>query len=242
MIAEGTSISIVLPVYNEEDNIEPLTEKIVESLAPLNNPLEIVFIDDGSTDRSVERMRAMRARFPELTVRIVQLDRNYGLSTAMTAGFEAAKGEVIVTLDADLQNDPADIPKLLEKLPEYDAALGWRVNRQDPFLKRISSKIANFFRKKALNDPIHDTGCSLKAYKAVYVKRLKMFKGMHRFLGVLLTMEGAMITEVPVSHHPRRFGKSKYGFWNRLVSPFLDLLAVRWMKKRVIRYRAKEIT
>ncbi len=242
MISEETSISVVLPVYNEEDNIEPLTEQIVRALSPFDNPVEIVFIDDGSTDRSVERMEAMRERFGEIEIRIVQLDRNYGLSTAMTAGFEAAKGEVIVTLDADLQNDPADIPKLLEKLPEYDAALGWRVDRRDPFVKRVSSKIANFFRKKALNDPIHDTGCSLKAYKAQYVKRIKMFKGMHRFLGVLLAMEGAMITEVPVSHHPRRFGKSKYGFWNRLISPFLDLLAVRWMKKRAIRYHAKEIT
>ncbi len=240
MISEGTSISIVLPVYNEEDNIEPLTRKIIESLSPLPNPMEIVFIDDGSTDQSVARMEAMRNQSP-VPIRIIQLDRNYGLSTAMTAGFEAAAGEVIVTLDADLQNDPADIPKLLEQLPKYDAALGWRVDRQDPFIKRISSKIANFLRKKALNDPIHDTGCSLKAYKATYVKRIKMFKGMHRFLGVLLTMEGAMITEVPVSHHPRRFGKSKYGFWNRLVSPFLDLLAVRWMKKRAIRYHAKEI-
>ncbi|RTZ93315.1 MAG: glycosyltransferase [Deltaproteobacteria bacterium] len=241
-MSEETSISVVLPVYNEEDNIEPLTEQIVRALSPFDNPVEIVFIDDGSTDRSVERMEAMRERFGEIEIRIVQLDRNYGLSTAMTAGFEAAKGEVIVTLDADLQNDPADIPKLLEKLPEYDAALGWRVDRRDPFVKRVSSKIANFFRKKALNDPIHDTGCSLKAYKAQYVKRIKMFKGMHRFLGVLLAMEGAMITEVPVSHHPRRFGKSKYGFWNRLISPFLDLLAVRWMKKRAIRYHAKEIT
>ncbi len=240
MISEGTFISIVLPVFNEEENIEPLTERIAETLSALRNPREVVFIDDGSTDRSVARMTAMRDKFPELAIRIVQLDGNYGLSTAMTAGFEAAKGEVVVTLDADLQNDPADIPKLLEKLPEYDAALGWRVNRRDPFLKRISSKIANFFRKKALDDPIHDTGCSLKAYKAAYVKRIKMFKGMHRFLGVLLAMEGARITEVPVSHHPRKYGKSKYGFWNRLVSPFLDLLAVRWMKKRAIRYRAKE--
>ena len=240
MISDGTSISIVLPVYNEEDNIEPLTRKIIESLSPLPNPVEIVFIDDGSTDQSVARMEAMRDQSP-VPIRIIQLDRNYGLSTAMTAGFKAATGDVIVTLDADLQNDPADIPKLLEQLPKYDAALGWRVDRQDPFIKKISSKIANFLRKKALNDPIHDTGCSLKAYKATYVKRIKMFKGMHRFLGVLLTMEGAMITEVPVSHHPRRFGKSKYGFWNRLVSPFLDLLAVRWMKKRAIRYHAKEI-
>jgi len=242
MISENTPLSILLPVYNEEENIEPLTTGIVQTLDHFKNPVEIVFIDDGSTDDSMKNMEAMRSKFPSYTIRIVQLDRNYGLSTAMSAGFEAAKGDVIVTLDADLQNDPADIPKLLDQLPEYDAALGWRVNRRDPFIKKISSRTANFFRKKALSDPIHDTGCSLKAYKATYVNRIKMFKGMHRFLGVLLTMEGARITEVPVSHHPRKYGKSKYGFWNRLVSPFLDLLAVRWMKKRAIRYHAKEIS
>ncbi len=241
MISKETLVSIILPVYNEEENIEPLTEQVVRCLDSLENPAEIIFVDDGSTDTSLEKMKAMRTEFSTRVFRIVQLDRNYGLSTAMTAGFEAAKGEVIITLDADLQNDPADIPKLLEKLPEYDAALGWRVNRQDPFLKRVSSKIANFLRKKVLNDPIHDTGCSLKAYKATYVRRIKMFKGMHRFLGVLIAMEGGTITEVPVSHHPRKYGQSKYGFWNRLVSPFLDLLAVRWMKKRTIRYKAKEI-
>ncbi len=242
MISKQELISVILPVYNEEDNIVPLTEAIVESLLPLGNPVEIVFIDDGSTDRSVERMKAMKEKFSKPEIRIVRLDANYGLSTAMAAGFEAAKGDVVVTLDADLQNDPADIPKLLEKLPEYDAVLGWRVDRQDPFLKRISSKIANFLRKNVLNDPIHDTGCSLKAYKAFYVKRIKMFKGMHRFLGVLLTMEGARITEVPVAHHPRKYGQSKYGFWNRLLSPFLDLLVVAWMKRRAIRYQAKELT
>ncbi len=242
MISEETSISVILPVYNEEENIEPLTQQIVQALQRLNNPLEIIFIDDGSTDSSVEQMKTMREKFPDNRFRIIQLDRNYGLSTAMTAGFGVAHGDIIVTLDADLQNDPADIPKLLEYLPEYDAALGWRVNRDDPFIKRISSKIANFIRKRALNDPIHDTGCSLKAYKASYVKRIKMFKGMHRFLGVLITMEGGKITEVPVKHHPRRYGQSKYGLWNRLISPLIDLLAVRWMKKRAIRYRAKELT
>ena len=242
MIPKESLVTIVLPVYNEEDNIEPLTTQVIQSVESIDNPVEILFVDDGSTDASVRKMKEMRAKFPAHVFRIVQLDRNYGLSTAMTAGFQAAKGEFVVTLDADLQNDPADIPKLLEKLPEYDAALGWRVDRQDPFLKRISSKIANSIRKKMLNDPIHDTGCSLKAYKAEYVKRIKMFKGMHRFLGVLIAMEGGRITEVPVRHHPRKFGQSKYGFWNRLISPFMDLLAVRWMKKRAIRYEAKEIS
>lgn len=242
MISETTSLSIVLPVYNEEKNIEPLAKQIIQCLEQLKNPTEIIFIDDGSTDNSVKQMKSIQVEFPTRTFRIIRLDRNYGLSTAMTAGFEAARGDVIVTLDADLQNDPADIPKLLEQLPKYDAALGWRVDRKDTLVKKISSKIANFFRKKVLDDPIHDTGCSLKAYKATSIKRVKMFKGMHRFLGVLIAMEGGKITEVPVSHHPRKYGKSKYGFWNRLISPFLDLLAVRWMKKRAIRYKAKEIS
>ena len=242
MISKDTFISIVLPVYNEEESLQPLVAQIVQSMAPLENPVGIVFVDDGSTDGSVRQMEEMRALYPEQPFRIIQLDRNYGLSTAMAAGFEAARGDIIVTLDADLQNDPADIPKLLEYLPEYDAVLGWRVDRRDPFVKRVSSKIANFIRKKVLDDPIHDTGCSLKAYKAPYVKRIKMFKGMHRFLGVLIAMEGGTITEVPVRHHPRKYGKSKYGLWNRLISPLLDLLAVRWMKKRAIRYDAKELT
>ena len=241
MLSEKILLSIVLPVYNEEENIAPLTTQIVQYLDQLKNPAEIIFVDDGSTDNSIKQMVEMRVKFPDRTVRIIQLNRNCGLSTAMGAGFQAAGGDVIVTLDSDLQNNPADIPKLLEKLPEYDAALGWRVDRMDPFLKKISSKIANFIRRKVLDDPIHDTGCSLKAYKAQYVKNIKMFKGMHRFLGILLRMEGARIIEVPVSHHPRKFGNSKYGFWNRLVSPFLDLLVVRWMKKRWIVHHVKEI-
>jgi len=242
MISKDTFISIVLPVYNEEENIQPLTERLIRVLSSLENPVEILFIDDGSTDASVQRMEEMRESYPNHGFRIIQLDRNHGLSTALAAGFEAARGEVVVSLDADLQNDPADIPNLLEKLPEYDAVLGWRVDRKDPFVKRISSKIANFIRKKVLDDPIHDTGCTLKAYKASYVKRIKMFKGMHRFLGVLITMEGGTITEVPVRHHPRQFGTSKYGLWNRLISPLMDLFAVRWMKKRAVRYKTKELS
>jgi glycosyltransferase involved in cell wall biosynthesis len=242
MISKDTFISIVLPVYNEEENIQPLTERLIRVLSSLENPVEILFIDDGSTDASVQRMEEMRESYPNHGFRIIQLDRNHGLSTALAAGFEAARGEVVVSLDADLQNDPADIPNLLEKLPEYDAVLGWRVDRKDPFVKRVSSKIANFIRKKVLDDPIHDTGCTLKAYKASYVKRIKMFKGMHRFLGVLITMEGGTITEVPVRHHPRQFGTSKYGLWNRLISPLMDLFAVRWMKKRAVRYKTKELS
>jgi len=242
MISKDTFISIVLPVYNEEENIQPLTERLIRVLSSLENPVEILFIDDGSTDASVQRMEEMRESYPNHGFRIIQLDRNHGLSTALAAGFEAARGEVVVSLDADLQNDPADIPNLLEKLPEYDAVLGWRVDRKDPFVKRVSSKIANFIRKKVLDDPIHDTGCTLKAYKASYVKRIKMFKGMHRFLGVLITMEGGTITEVPVRHHPRQFGTSKYGLWNRLISPQMDLFAVRWMKKRAVRYKTKELS
>jgi glycosyltransferase involved in cell wall biosynthesis len=241
MIDSGFRVSVILPVYNEEKSIALLTDKIFHSLATLEKPIEIIFVDDGSTDGSVEAMRKMQSQYSAIKVRIIQIDHNCGLSTAMAAGIQAADGDVLVTLDADLQNDPADIPKLLEKLPEYDAAFGWRVNRNDPLLKRYSSKIANSIRRKILDDPVHDTGCSLKAYKAHYIKRIKMFKGMHRFLGVLLRMEGARIVEVPVSHYPRKFGNSKYGFWNRLISPFLDLLVVRWMKKRWIMYRIKEI-
>ncbi|RMG86780.1 MAG: glycosyltransferase [Candidatus Dadabacteria bacterium] len=183
----------------------------------------------------------MRRDYPELGVRIVALDRNWGLTAAMDAGFRAARGEVVVTLDTDLQNDPADIPRLLGHLDRADVVVGIRANRRDPFVKRVSSRIANAIRNRVTHDDIVDTGCSLKVYRKAFLDRLKLYTGLHRFLPTLLKLEGARVVQVPVNHRPRRYGKAKYHLWNRLVGPLLDLFAVRWMQKRHLGYRWEEI-
>ena len=158
----------------------------------------------------------------------------------MWAGFREARGDIVISLDADLQNDPADIPKLLEKMPEYDAVVGWRAKRNDPPWRLIQSRIANWIRNKLSGEQIADTGCSLKAYKRECLEPLKLYKGLHRFLPTLIKMEGYAVAEVVVSHRPREHGESKYGMWNRAIPAFKDLLAVRWMKKRHIRYEIEK--
>jgi glycosyltransferase involved in cell wall biosynthesis len=198
-------------------------------------------IDDGSTDRTLELLRAERALHPEL--RVIRFLKNCGQSAAMAAGFAAARGEVAVTLDADLQDEPADIAKLLQRLEAggCEAVCGWREKRHDNWLRRVSSRIANGVRNWVSGDDIIDTGCTLKVYKTEYLKRIRMFKGGHRFLPTLLKMEGARIEQLPVRHNPRLAGRSKYGVWNRLFKSSADLLAVRWMKSRQIRYQAEEV-
>ncbi|NOY46165.1 MAG: glycosyltransferase family 2 protein [Deltaproteobacteria bacterium] len=236
-------LSIVLPVYNEEENLPLLAAELQEVVAGLVPAwqVECVFVDDGSTDRSRERMLEIRERYPSLGVRVVALDRNWGLTAAMDAGFRAARGEVVVTLDTDLQNDPRDIPRLLEHLDRADVVVGVRARRRDPFVKRVSSRIANAIRNRVTHDDIVDTGCSLKVYRREYLTRLKLFNGLHRFLPTLLKMEGARVMQVPVNHRPRRYGAAKYHLWNRLVGPLMDLFAVRWMQKRHLGYRWEEI-
>jgi glycosyltransferase involved in cell wall biosynthesis len=228
-----------VPVYNEADSLPPLLAEVDAALRGVPG-LEVVLVNDGSTDGSLDVMRQLRERYPGLGMRIICLDRNHGLTTAMDAGFKAARGEVLVTLDADLQNDPADIPRLLAYLDKYDVAIGSRVNRNDRLVKRVSSKVANAIRNWATEESIKDTGCSLKAYRADYVRKLKLYHGLHRFLPTLLKLEGARVVEVPVNHRPRRFGQAKYHLFNRLTGPLLDLFAVRWMQKRQLRYRMEE--
>jgi len=234
------AVSIVLPVYNERESLPPLMESIAGIVDVLPQPVEIVLVNDGSTDGSLDVMLELRDRHAGCSVRVIDLDRHRGLTTAMAAGFASARGAVVVTLDADLQNDPADIPTLVGLLDEYDVAIGWRKDRRDPFVKRTSSRIANWLRNRLTHDDIKDTGCALKAYKREYLMKLKLYDGLHRFLPTLLKMEGANIVQVPVKHHPRQYGKSKYGLFNRLVGPFCDLLAVRWMRKRHLRYKTEE--
>jgi len=230
--------TLVIPVYNERDNLDPLHGELGAALSTLADPYEILFVDDGSTDGSAEVLRRMRSG--DSHVRVLTLARNAGQSAAMDAGFKGARGEIVVTLDADLQNDPADIPRLIAALDGWDAVVGVRRNRQDNLVRRVSSRVANYVRNRLSDETIADTGCSLKAFRRAALSRLVLYNGMHRFLPTLLRMEGFRVREIPVGHRPRRHGDSKYGIGNRLLPSFMDLLAVRWMKRRKLRYEVKD--
>jgi len=236
--SEPIEISVVVPVYNEEGNLPLLIPKLAEVLKGLQRSYEMIFVDDGSSDGSRRILKEMASQTPSL--RVLRLKENRGLSTALLAGMRESRGEKVVTLDSDLQNDTADIPRLLEYLDSYDMATGWRQKREDSWLKKISSKIGNAVRNWVSGERIHDSACTLRAFKKECIKEIPVFNGMHRFLSTLVKMEGYRIIEVPVSHHPRRFGKSKYNIRNRMVRSLIDLLAVRWMKRRTIRYEIEE--
>ena len=231
-------LSLVIPVYNERDNLAPLVSEITASLRGAGWRYEVLMVDDGSTDGSADALATLRRGHPEL--RIVRLARNAGQTAAMDAGFHRARGRIVVTLDADLQNDPADIPLLVREMEGWDAVVGVRRVRRDSLVRRVSSRVANYVRNRLSDETITDTGCSLKAYRREAVARLKLYRGMHRFLPTLLKMEGFRVREIPVGHRPRAHGQSKYGISNRLVPSFVDLLAVRWMKKRMLRYEVKD--
>ncbi len=236
--SEPIEISVVVPVYNEEENLPLLIPKLVEVLKGLGHSYEVIFVDDGSSDGSRRILREIASQYSFL--RILRFKENCGLSTALLAGMKEARGDKIVTLDSDLQNDPADIPQLLEYLNHYDMVTGWRQKREDTWLKKISSKIGNAVRNWVSGENIHDSACTLRAFKKGCIQDIPVFNGMHRFLSTLVKREGYRIIEVPVSHHPRKFGKSKYNIRNRMVRSFIDLLAVRWMKRRVIHYEIEE--
>ena len=226
-------ISFVIPVYNEEENVPVLFRELAEVADRLGTPYEVVFVDDCSTDGSLAAIRALAARNP--SVRCVAFPENRGQSAALGAGFRAAAGDVIVTMDADLQNDPADIPKLLEHYGPHDMVNGWRRERRDTLSKRIGSWIGNTVRNRLTGETIRDTGCSLKVMRADMLRNIKMYRGLHRFLPTLMRLEGARVVEVPVGHRHRRFGVSKYTNLRRGIEGFQDLLAVRWMIKRHVR-------
>lgn len=228
-------ISVVLPIFNEEESLPVLLPRITAALTPLNRPYEIVCVDDGSTDGSLAFLKDAARKDPR--IRIVHFKRNHGQTAAFDAGFHATQGEIVVTMDADLQNDPADIPLLIEKMGEFDVVCGWRHQRNDPWIKLFSSRIANGVRNWLSEETITDTGCSLKAFHRKDLLNLKLYNGMHRFLPTLLKMEGCRVTEVKVNHFPRQYGESKYGIGNRLFKGLYDLIAVRWMKKRQLRYK-----
>lgn len=234
-------VSIVIPVFDEEASIEPLHRELDAALAQIEGGVEIVFVDDGSRDASLARLRAVAAKDPR--VRVVELDGNQGQTAAFAAGFDAARGEILVTLDADLQNDPADIPRLLAHMEATgaDVVNGVRAERHDSLVRKLSSRIANAARNRVTHESVTDVGCSLRAMKAVHAKRVKLFRNMHRFLPTLLRLEGAeKIVEIPVAHRPRRHGVSKYGIGNRLWVGIADLYGVRWMQARHLRVRRKD--
>jgi len=235
---EQIEISVVVPVFNEEGNLPVLIPTLVEVLKGLGRSYEMIFVDDGSSDGSRRVLREMASQYP--FIRVLRLKENRGLSTALVAGMREARGEKIVTLDSDLQNDPADIPRLLEYLDRYDMATGWRQKREDSWLKKISSKIGNSVRNRVSGEDIHDSACTLRAFKKECIQEIPVFNGMHRFLSTLVKMGGYRIIEVPVSHHPRKSGKSKYNIRNRAMRSFIDLLGVRWMKGRRIQYDVEE--
>jgi dolichol-phosphate mannosyltransferase len=233
-------ISLVIPVYNEERNLPVLAGEIRAAMEPLGRPYEVLFVDDGSTDTSLAVLTGLASQDRHL--RVIRQPRNAGQSAAMDAGFRHARGGIVVTLDADLQNDPADIPLLLTRLEDCDVVCGVRAHRRDSWVRRISSGIANAVRNRLTAESVTDVGCTLKAFRADYLRRIPAWNGMHRFLPTLLRMEGARIAEVDVRHRPRAFGTPKYNIRNRIFRATADLFGVRWMQSRWIdRRQAEEV-
>jgi dolichol-phosphate mannosyltransferase len=235
-----TDLSVVIPVYNEEENLPPLWAELRSVLEPLGLAFEVVFVDDGSRDRSAELIRGFRETDPR--VRLVRLKANAGETAASDAGFKAARGRVVVTMDADLQNDPHDIPAMLAHLEQWDAVTGWRVKRGegDSIVRRVSSRVANGVRNWLSEERIQDSGCTFRAFRRECLRGLVLYRGFHRFIPTLLRMRGYRVLEVPVQSRPRRFGQSKYGVMNRVFVATADLLVVRWMKNRFLRYEVAE--
>lgn len=226
--AQRPYVSVVIPIYNEEESIALLYERLTESLETLGCGYEILAIDDGSQDRSFELLQNLAQADPRL--RVVRFRRNFGQTAAFSAGFHRARGEVVVTIDADLQNEPADIPLLLKKLEEgYDVVSGWREHRQDPFIsRRLPSIIANRIISTMTGVHLHDYGCSLKAYRTHVVQGIHLYGELHRFIPAIASWQGVSVTELAVRHHPRQFGASKYGI-SRTVRVVLDLVTVRFL-------------
>lgn len=238
--ARGTlELSLVAPVYDEEENVERLHARVVEVFGARAG-WELILVDDGSRDRSPALIRDLSARDPRVVG--VFFERNCGQTAAIAAGIQVARGKLVATLDADLQNDPADLPEMIELAARHDAVVGWRKKRRDTFVRRASSRIANGVRNWISKDSIRDTGCSLKVFRAEAIQALPLFEGMHRFLPTLLRYHGFDVVEHGVGHHPRTAGTSKYGVWNRVFRAAKDLVAVRWMRARLLKLPIREVT
>ncbi len=232
-------LSVVVPAYNERESVERLVTEVAAALRPVG-PFELIVVDDGSTDGTRAALLELARSFPEL--RVVALDRHHGQTCGTAAGIRMARGDVLVTIDADLQNPPSEIPKLLAELDRADAVVGYRQKRNDSNVRRVSSRFANALRNRITRETIRDTGCSLKAFRTEQIREVALFEGMHRFLPTLLKMHGRTVVEVAVDHRPREAGVSKYGVWNRVFKALLDCLAVRWMQWRVLRFSASDVT
>jgi len=226
------AVSVVVPLFNEEENVPILQAELMGALSGLD--YEIIFVDDGSADRTVERI----AFKPE--IRLVQFERNAGQSAAMYAGLQSARGATAVLIDGDLQNDPADIPRLLAEIERgADLVCGYRAQRKDTFVKRVTSRVANFVRSRFTKDGVRDTGCTLKAMRRECIGALLPFKGMHRFIPALVKGAGFRLVEIPVNHRPRKFGESKYGLGNRALRATTDMFGVRWLLSRRLDYKRR---
>jgi glycosyltransferase involved in cell wall biosynthesis len=226
------AVSVVVPVFNEEENMSILQTELQAALAGLD--YEIVFVDDGSTDRSADKIEAAP------NVRVLRFEKNAGQSAALYAGLHVARGQTIVMIDSDLQNDPADIPRLLQEISRgVDLVCGYRAKRKDTLTKRLTSRIANFVRSRFTKDYVRDTGCTLKAMRRQCVDALVPFKGMHRFIPALIRGAGYRLVEIPVNHRPRRFGQTKYGFGSRALRATVDMFGVRWLLSRRLSYKIR---
>ena len=237
----GVHLSVVAPAHNEVENLPRLLEEIAAALAKLDRQWEVVITDDASTDGTAAVLRDLRRKYPQL--RILTMRQRSGQTAALDAGLRRARGTFVATLDADLQNDPADIPRMLDLLQaqQCDFVNGWRANRQDPWIRLISTRVANRVRNWLTHEQIHDSACGLKVFRRECIDRLKLFNGMHRFLPTLVKMEGYRVIEVPVNHRPRTAGKAKYGVLNRVFKALRDAFAVRWMQQRTVRYECQEL-
>jgi len=228
------AVSVVVPVFNEEDNMSILQSELRDALKGLDH--ELVFVDDGSTDRSAEKIEIAS------NVRIVRFEKNTGQSAALYAGIKAARGQTVVMIDSDLQNDPADIPRLLAEISRgADLVCGYRAKRKDTLTKRLTSRIANFVRSRFTKDYVRDTGCTLKAMRRECADALVPFKGMHRFIPALIRGAGYRLVEISVNHRPRRFGQTKYGFGSRALRATMDMFGVRWLLSRRLNYKIRDL-
>ncbi|MEO5754610.1 MAG: glycosyltransferase family 2 protein [Chthoniobacterales bacterium] len=227
------AVSVVIPLFNEEENVPILQAELSAALAGISH--ELIFVDDGSSDQTLARLK----RTPE--VRVLEFKQNAGQSAAMYAGANAARGATVVLIDGDLQNDPADIPRLLTEIERgADLVCGYRARRKDTMVKRLTSRIANFVRSRFTKDGVRDTGCTLKAMRRECVRTLVPFKGMHRFIPALVKGAGYRLVEVPVNHRPRQFGQSKYGLGNRAVRATVEMFGVRWLLSRQLSYKIRD--
>lgn len=230
--------SVVIPLKNEESNIPELIAELEPVMASLHKSWELLCIDDGSTDQTMQILSKLAKEKPYL--QIISFDKNYGQSSAFDAGFRAARGDLVITLDGDRQNDPNDIPKLLKLMDQHDLVCGIRQKRKDTWTKRFVSRWANRARQLLIGNDVQDSGCSLKIYRRECLDKIKMYNGMHRFLPALFAIEGFSVGEAPVNHRERAAGKSHYNFFNRSFNTIADLFAVRWMKKRQLHYRIQD--